>query len=70
MRGIQESVFEIPQPLMEAEQSGGAQNDGRPQESARIEERGAEPEKQTIGGPETRGSPTVSPQDQELVFEE
>jgi len=39
MRGIQESVFEIPQPLMEAEQSGGAENDGRPQESARIEER-------------------------------
>ena len=44
-RAIQESVFEIPQRMMEAEQSGGAQNDGRPQESARFEEPSAQVEK-------------------------
>jgi len=39
MGGIQEPVFEIPQPTMEPEQGGGAENDSRAQESARIEER-------------------------------
>ena len=39
MGGIQEPVFEIPQPTMKPEQGGGAENDSRAQESARIEER-------------------------------
>jgi hypothetical protein len=55
---------------MEAEKGSGTKNDGRAEESARLEERRAQPQEETVPGRETRRSPTVSPQDQQLVFEE
>lgn len=55
---------------MEAEQGSGPENDRRAAESARIEERRAKPQEEPVRGRETGSPPAVSPQDQELVFEE
>jgi len=70
MGGIQVSVFKIPQPTMEAEQGGRAENDSCADESARIKETGAEAEEQPVGEDEPRSSLALSPQDQELVLQE
>ena len=61
--GIEEPVLEIAQCTMEAEQGSGTTNEGAAEESARLEQRGAKSQEETVRGRETRRSPTVSVQD-------
>jgi hypothetical protein len=68
--GIPESIFEIPQGTVEAEQGGGAEKDGVAEQSSGMEKRRGQAQEEPVGGREVRSAPTVAPQDQELVLEE
>jgi hypothetical protein len=59
--GIPQSICEIPQGTVEAEQGGGAQNDGVTDESSRIEKGRGKAQEEPVGRRELRSAPTVSP---------
>jgi hypothetical protein len=69
-RGIEESIFEIPEPTMKAQQGGGLQDDGGAQEPTRAQELRNEPKEHTVGGAEIGRSSPRPPYHQKLLFEE
>jgi len=67
-RGVEESIFEILEPTMKAQQSGGLKDDGRADQPARAQEQSAQAEEQTVGGAKIGSSSPRSPHDQKLPF--
>jgi hypothetical protein len=69
-RRIEESIFQIPEPTMKAQQGGGLQDDGGAQEPTRPQELRKEPKENTVGGAEIGRSPPRTPYHQKLLLEE
>jgi len=70
MRGVEESVFALPEHAMEAEQSGGLEDHRSAEKPTRAEKASPEPEEKTVKPMEVGGSSARPLQHQELVFKE
>jgi hypothetical protein len=66
-RGVKESIFEMLEPTMQAQQGGWPEDYGRADQPTRAQELGTEPEEQTVGGAKIGRSAARAPQDQELL---
>ena len=68
-RGVEESIFEILEPTVKAQQGGGLEDYGGAQETTRAQELRIEPEDYTVDGAKIWGTTARAAQDQELLFE-
>jgi len=68
--GVEESIFEILEPTMKAQQGGGLEDYGRADQPTRAQEPGTKPEEQAVGGAKIGRSAAGALQEQELLLQE